>query len=146
MHHIISFDVGSQYTISNPAPLYISTSQVWDNQVKILGDDGNVAYVHISEFEAAQSDLSLDSIRQPREDAISKVGVGGATFNITTIGGKSALTWYIPRQSVLSGNEFEETYGYSYWYDNQTKIEVSVDGLGKTVYDNLLKMQIKEKS
>lgn len=146
MHHILNFNVGSQYTIVDEPPLYVSESNKWINQVELQGDDEKQAIIAVTEYEFPQSDISLESIRQSKEDNIKELGVGGVTFNTTTINGKTALTYHVPRQTVPRGFTFLEIYAYSYWYDNSTEVGVSVNGLGKAVYDDLLKMQIKEKA
>jgi hypothetical protein len=146
MHHILSFNAGSQYTLVDNPPLYVSESNEWINQIELHGDDEKAANIVVTEYEFPQSDLSLDSIRQSMEGNINELGVGGVTFSTTTINGKPALTWHIPRQTVPRGFTFPDIYAYSYWYDDSTKVAVSVNGFGKTVYDNLLKLQIKEKT
>lgn len=143
MHHVVSIDVGSQYSLTEE-PFYLRELKEWITEYQLQGDGNKVANIAITEFEENQSDCTVDSIKREKENDINTLGVGGSTFSNTTINGKPALTWHIPRQTVTKGYTFEEIYGYGYWFDNRTKVGVTVHGLGKTVYDDLLKMQIKK--
>jgi hypothetical protein len=141
MHHLISIDVDSQYNLTEE-PFYFSELEKWITQYELHGDGNKNAIVAITEFEDNQSHCTLDSIKLEKERQINSLGVGGSTFLNTTINGKPALTWHIPRQTVTKGYTFEEIYGYGYWYNNRTEVSATVFGLGKTVYDDLLKMKI----
>ena len=141
MHHVISIDVGSQYNLTEE-PFYLSELKQWITQYELHGDENKNAIIAITEFEDDQSDCTLDSIKREKEKQINSLGVGGSTFGNATINGKPALTWHTPRQTVTKGYTFEEIYGYGYWYNNRTEVSVTVFGLGKKVYDDLLKTRI----